>query len=294
MKSKHIIMAVIIAVLPFGNAQGEDLNPVVGKAGDFVLREADLERLLSSQSAEVQKAVQDNPDQRTAFIRQLLTVKAIALKARKDGFDRKPEVKENLSNLIDQYLAQEYMAKVVTANVTATDDELKAYYKEHEKELRLPESVRVRHIFISSPKESPQEERDKARAKAEKILQQIKKGEDFAKLAKEYSEDSDTAAKGGELGTLSPGKTNSPEFEKAVFALKAGEVSAVVETSFGYHLIKVDERAESRTVTFDEARDYIQNIVKEQNKQKAAQLFLEKLDTETGLEVFAEKPVTAK
>lgn len=293
MKPKYLMAALCIALLQFGPAQGEELNPVVGKAGDFVLREADLERLLSSQSPEVQKAVAGNPEQRTAFIRQFLLVKSVASRARKDGFDKKPEVKELLSNLIDQSLAQEYIAKVVTADVTVSDAELKAYYKEHEKDFLLPESVKARHIFVSSPKDSSQTQRDTAKAKAEKVLKLVKQGEDFAKLAKEYSEDSDTAAKGGELGLLSPGKTNSPEFEKGVFALKAGE-SAIVETEFGYHIIKVDERSERRTATLDEARDYIQNILKEQNKQKTAQQFLEKISTETGLEVIDEKPATAK
>ncbi len=294
MKPRHLIAALGIALLQFGTAQGEDLNPVVGKVGDIVLREADLERLLSSQSPEIQKAVQGSPEQRIAFIRQFLVMKSVASKARKDGFDKKPEVKELLSNLIDQSLAEEYMAKVVTANVAVTDDELKAYYKEHEKEFLLPESVRARQIFISSPQESSQKEKDEARAKAEKVLRLVKEGKDFAKLAGEYSEDSDTAAKGGAVGLVSPGKTNSPEFEKAVFALKAGETSGIVETAFGFHIIKADERTEQRIATFDETRGYILNILNEQNKQKAAQQFLEKLSRETGLEVVGEKPATPK
>jgi peptidyl-prolyl cis-trans isomerase C len=289
----HLMAALCIALLHFGSALGEEINPVVGKAGDFVMREADLERLLGSQSPEIQKAVADDPEQRRALIRQLLLTKSVASRARKDGFDRKPEVKELLSNLVDRYLAQEYIARVVTANITVTDDEQKAYYKEHEKDFLLPESVKVRQIFISSPKDSSQTQKDNAKVKAERILQLVKKGEDFAKLATEYSEDSDTATKGGELGLLSPGKTNSPEFEKGVFALKAGAAD-IVETEFGYHIIKADERYERRTATFDETRDYIQNVLKEQGKQEAAQQFLEKISKETGLEVIDEKPAMPK
>lgn len=289
MKSQYLIAALCIALLQPGTARGEDLNPVAGKAGDFVLREADVERLLGSQSPEVRKAVQDNPGQRKEFVRQFLLMKSVASKARKEGFDKKPEVKELLSNLMDQYLAREYLIRVVAASATASEDELKAYYKEHEKEFLFPESVRTRQIFIASPRESSPDDRAKARAKAERILEQVKKGEDFAKLAREHSEDSDTAAKGGELGLLSPGKTNSPEFEKAVFALKAGE-SALVETAFGYHIIKAEERTERRTATFDEARDYIRDTIEEQNKRKATEQFLERLSRETGLEVVGEKP----
>ena len=294
MNTKHLVAAMMFATLRIGTVQAEELNPVVGKVGDFVLREADFERLLGSQPPEVQKAVQSSPEQRTVFIRQFLLTKAVAAKARKEGFDRKPEIRELLANLLDQYIANRYVAREVTASVTVTDEELKAYYREHEKELLLPESVRARHIFISSAQHSSPEEKAKARAKAELVLERVRKGEDFAKLARENSEDSDTAARGGELGVLSPGGTNSPEFEKTVFALKAGEVSGIVETVFGYEIIKADQRNERRTARFDEAREYVRNILVEQNRQKTVQQFLEKLSSETGLEVVAEKPEESK
>lgn len=290
MNGKYLVAALLVATLQVGSVQAEDLNPVVGKMGDFVLREADFERLLASQPPEVQQAVQASTEQRTSFIKQFLLTKAVAAKARKEGFDRKPEVRELLANLLDQYIANRYVAKEVTAGVTVTDDELKSYYREHEKELLVPVSVKARHILIQAAPQSPPEEKARARAKAEQVLEQVKKGEDFAKLAREHSADSDTAARGGELGTLSPGGSNSPEFEKAAFSLKAGEVSGVVETAFGYEIIRVDQRNEQRTATFDEAREYVRNILMEQNRQKTVQQFLEKLAKETGLDVVSQKP----
>lgn len=294
MKVRHLILVAAIGLLVFSSVQAEELNPVLGKAGDYVLREADFDRLLANQSDESRKALLESPEQRSAAVRQILLVKATAARARKEGFDRKPEVKELLSNLIDQYLAQEYLAKVVAATVTVTEEEMKTYHKEHEEDLRLPESAMVRHILISSPKESSPEERKKARERAEGILAQIRKGEDFAKLAGEASEDSDSAAKGGDLGLLTPGKTNSPEFEQGVFGLKAGEVSDIVETPFGYHIIKADERTEARTATLEESREYIRKRLLEQNRQKAAQEFLDRLSRETGLEVAGETTTPVK
>ena len=151
-------------------------------------------------------------------------------KAKKDAFDRKPEVKEQLSYLIDQFIGQEYLRKVVIANVSVPEEELKKYYQEHEKDFAVPERVKASHIYVAAAKDATSEVKAKAKAKAEKIRKLLKKGEDFAKLAKENSEDTDSAAKGGDLGYLTPGKTNSEEFEKVVFSLKAGEVSPVVET----------------------------------------------------------------
>ncbi len=288
MAFRVLLVIATVGSLLVGAAFAEEVNPVVGKAGDFVIRQADLERLIASQTPEAQKQLQSE-QARAEFVRQLLLTKAVAARAKKEGFDRKPEVKERLSYVIDQYIGSEYLRRVVTADVTVPDEELNKYYKEHEKEFVVPEKVRVRHIFFAADKDATAEAKEKARGKAEKVLELLRKGGDFAKLAGEYSEDTDSAAKGGELGYLSPGKTNSAEFEKAAFALKSGEVSPIVETPFGYHIIKVDERQEQRTATLDETREYIRNLLKGQLEQKKAQEFLDRLAKDAGLEVFPEK-----
>jgi parvulin-like peptidyl-prolyl isomerase len=131
--------------------------------------------------------------------------------------------------------------------------------------------------------------KSKARAKAEEVLTRLRKGEDFSKLAKEFSLDTETSANGGELGWISPGKTNSEEFEKALFALKAGEPGDIVETPFGFHIIMVDERREKRSATFEETREYILNRLKGELTQKKTQEFLDKLSKDSGLVVVGEK-----
>jgi parvulin-like peptidyl-prolyl isomerase len=288
---RNLLLGITISILLAAPALAEEVNPVVGRAGEFVLREADLERLLSYQSPESLQKLQADPAQRDGIVRQLLLTRAVAARSRKEGFDKKPEVKEELSYVIDNYLAGKYLLKVVTADVTVPEEELNKYYAEHEKEFHLPQSARVRHVYFVVSKDAAAEVREKARAKAEAVLKQLKEGADFAAVARVSSEDADSASKGGELGVLSPGKTNSKEFEQAVFALKAGETSPVVETPFGYHIIRVDERTEQRTVAFDEAKDYIRTILKGQFEQKKAREFLDKLAKETGLEVVQSPPV---
>jgi parvulin-like peptidyl-prolyl isomerase len=289
MSFRALSLAVIVGLLLTVGAQAEELNPVVGRAGDFVLREADLDRLIGNQSPEVQKTLREDPDQRINLVRQILLTEAVAAKARSEGFDRKPEVREQVSYLIDQYLAQEYIGKVVAADIAVPEQELKKYYQEHEKDFLLPGSVKARHIFIDAAKDVAPEVKSKARAKAEEVLTRLRKGEDFSKLAKEFSLDTETSANGGELGWISPGKTNSEEFEKALFALKAGETGDIVETPFGFHIIRVDERREKRSATFEETREYILNRLKGELAQKKTQEFLDKLSKDTGLVVVGEK-----
>jgi peptidyl-prolyl cis-trans isomerase C len=288
MFTRIIILATACAALA-APVHAEEINPVVGKAGDFTLREADLDRLIVNQGEEVQKQFRDNPELKVKLVQELLTKKAVAQRLRKEGYDRKPEVKELLGYFIDDYLFQEYLRKVVVAGVKVPEEALQKLYKEKEKELVLPETIKVRHIFVAAGKEVSAEDRARARAKAAELLQRLKKGEDFARLAQEASDDAESGKTGGELGRIAPGKTSSAEFEKAAFALKVGEVSDVVETEYGFHLVRVDERQEKRTVGFDEARPFMVKELQKEYEQKKAQEFVESVTREAGLTVYADR-----
>lgn len=290
---KTILTVAAVIALSATLSFAEEINPVLGKVGDFSIRETDLDRLIASQPEQAQKQLAERPELKSSLVRDLLLKKAIAMQAKKDGYDRKPEYREKLSYLVDDFLAQEYLAKVVLADIKVADDEMKKYYTEHEKDFLLTESVRARHIFIQLSAKASEEEKLTARKKAEEILARLKKGEAFAKVAQETSEDADTAKNGGELGLLTPGKTNSEEFEKAAFALKSGETSEIVQSPFGFHIIKADEKTEKRTATFDESKSYIEAVLRKELEQKKGEAFVEKIYKESGLEVFTDKAPAA-
>jgi peptidyl-prolyl cis-trans isomerase D len=133
-----------------------------------------------------------------------------------------------------------------------SDDQLRKEYQENLDSYRLPDRVKVRHILIKT-QGKPKEEAAKLRAKAEDILKQLQHGGDFAELAKKNSEDPGSAAKGGELGWIVRGQT-VPNFEKTAFSLKPGELSGLVETEYGYHIIQVEDKQAGHLQTFDEVR----------------------------------------
>jgi peptidyl-prolyl cis-trans isomerase C len=286
---RTILVVLFLCAAASSTLSAEETNPVLGKAGDFVLREADLDRILAGQPPAVQKRFQDDPQQRTTLVREILMKKAVVAKAKKEGFDRRPEIKEQLSYVFDNFITQEYLVKVVTAGVTVVEDELKKYYQEHEKDFLLPEQIKVRHILIASQNDAKPEEKEKARTRAEAVLQRLKKGEDFARLAGKVSEDQNSASKGGELAPITLGKTNSEEFEKAAFALKNDEISGVVATSYGFHIIKMEEHLDKRTAPFGETRDFIFNRLKAELEQKKAQEFVEQAAKDAGMEIYGDK-----
>jgi len=151
-----------------------------------------------------------------------------------------------------------------------TDDELRNYYDQHKEEYTLPERIRAQHILFKTQGKSP-EEIEKIKEKARGVLDRAKKGEDFASLAKQFSEDS-TAASGGDLGDFGRGQM-VPEFERTAFGLGVGAISDLVQTQFGVHIIKVNSKQERRERPFEELKEAIRPIVETRKaEQRASEL----------------------
>jgi peptidyl-prolyl cis-trans isomerase D len=142
------------------------------------------------------------------------------------------------------------------------DAELRAVYAGSMDNFRMPERVKARHILIKTQGKSDAEKKQ-ALAKAQDLLKQLKAGADFTQLAQKNSEDSSNAPKGGDLGWFVRGQM-VPEFDKAAFALKSGDMSDIVNTEFGYHIIKVDEKEAARVKPFEEVKAQLAAEVKKQ------------------------------
>ena len=148
------------------------------------------------------------------------------------------------------------------------DAEALAFYEKNKEDFNSPEQVHASHILIKVAPTATPEEKAAAKEKLEKILKQVNEGGDFAALARENS-DCPSKAKGGDLGFFEKGQMVK-EFEQAAFALQPGQVSDVVETQFGYHIIKVTNRKEAGLTPFEKAKD---DIIKNLQQGKKNQLF---------------------
>jgi peptidyl-prolyl cis-trans isomerase D len=162
--------------------------------------------------------------------------------------------------------------EALKAGITVSDDELRKYYAENEARYTSAQERRASHILIKAEKDAPADQRAKAKAKAEALLAEIRKNPAaFAELAKKNSDDPGSAEKGGDLDFFGRGAMVKP-FEDAAYAMQPGEVSNVVETDFGYHLIKLDAVRGGTKKSFDEVRA---EITEEFRKQAAARKFAE-------------------
>src|SRR5580692_11386299 len=157
----------------------------------------------------------------------------------------------------------------IRQNTQVSDDELKAQYQADIQQYQVPNRVHVDHILLMTVGKTPAEV-EEIKAKAEEVLKQAKKGGKFEDLAKKYSEDPGTKDKGGDLGWITQGQT-VPEIEKVAFSLPKGEISDLVKTQYGFHIIKVIDRQTARTQTLDEVRSTILEGLQQDKAQQAAE-----------------------
>lgn len=204
----------------------------------------------------------------------------------KDDTDYKKELKN--MGIDEEFLKFQFARDLANTNLQAkfeedtkiSEDEMKKYYEENKDDF-YTDTVTASHILIKTIDDDGNEiseaKKKEAKKTAEEALAKVKAGEDFATVAKEYSEDS-SASSGGELGTFGRGKMVT-EFENAAFDMKAGEISDIVETEYGYHIIKVTDRVDKQE-TYDEAKDEIKSTLASEKYTE----YVEKLKKDSTIE----------
>jgi len=177
-----------------------------------------------------------------------------------------------------------FVTTTIVPRITVSEEESKKFYDQNADKFRQDEKVRASHILCGIDAKASAEEKKKAREKAERLRKELANGADFATLAKENST-CPSSKQGGDLGFFGKGQMVQP-FEQAAFALKPGEISDVVETQFGYHIIKQTERTKAETVPFSAARPRIEEYLKNQKVNTAVGDFLTELRKTAKIEML--------
>ena len=193
-----------------------------------------------------------------------------------------PEVlKEQLarSQYIQNYINQEFVEKV-----SVSDDDVKKFYDEHPDAFKQPETIKVSHILVSVDPKAEEKDKKEAKDKLEKMKKEIADGADFAELATKNS-DCPSKEKGGDLGFISRDQVVEP-FAKAAFALKTGDVSDIVETQYGYHLIKAFEHKDASVTPMAEVKDKIASYLKQETVKKELETSMEAMKNSSKIEIL--------
>ena len=293
MKWTKVVTLLTVAFLLFGCS-----NAVVGRVGDKEIKQADVDKRIS-----IFKLFSPDFDvstiARADIVDQLLEEQVVMAEADKKDItvkdeDAQPAMDEIKKGLENQFGDEKKMASglekfkltwddlkeivvnnikiqklytQVTGDVKITDKEVEKYYQEHVAEFAMPEQVKASHILVKEEK------------LANELKARLEKGEDFAKLAKEHSIDPGSRESGGELGYFPAGRM-VPEFDKAAFSTPVGQLSPVIKTEHGYHIIKVEDKKPARTLTLEEVKPFLAMQLESQKKDEKFLAYIEQLKAE--------------
>ncbi len=216
---------------------------------------------------------------RKKFLEELITRELLLQEARKRGLDRERTLVERVERFKERSVLDTLMREEVDSRITVTQEEIKAYYAANPGTFTAADDLRASHILVKTEEE------------ALDVKKRLDQGEDFAALARKVSLDLATKFKGGDLGPIKKGQT-VPQFEKTLLALKVGEISHPVATQFGYHIIKLNDRATGAPLSFEDAKDQVKEQIQIEKKRKRFDELVASLRAKAKLRV-ADVPIPA-
>ncbi|MDD2336064.1 MAG: peptidylprolyl isomerase [Geobacteraceae bacterium] len=252
----------LFACKPATTEQGKAEGTILAEVNGIAITTQDFKNEVDRLPAYLKPMVQ-SPEGKKELLDSMVVREIILEQAKKDGVDKSKDVADRLEDLRKRLIVETYLKKKVEQEAQISDADLKKFYDENKDKFKTGEQVRASHILVKTEKE------------AQDILAQLKSGANFEDLAKKYSTDA-TAAKGGDLGWFSKGAM-VPEFDKVVFGLKEGQLSGIVKTQFGYHIIKVTGVRPAGIRAFDEVKEQIKSTLLPSKQQEIFQKMKEDL-----------------
>jgi hypothetical protein len=250
---------------PPAQPQATTTDPIIVAAGDVTIRQSEFENAIKTLPPEYQQFA-TGPGKKQ-FAEDYLRMKMLAAQGFKDNLQNDPEVTQQLNLMRENLVANAELQKM-EKSIQLSDADLQAIYDKSKNEY---EQVKARHILIAF-KGSPAAQagkkeltEDEAKAKAEDIKKKLQAGASFEDLAKSESDDKGSGARGGDLGSFSRGQM-VPEFEKAAFEAKPGEIVGPVRTQYGYHIIKVESHD---TTPFEKVKDTLAKRERQRRLQES-------------------------
>lgn len=239
-------------------------NKILAKVGNQEITMLDMQRVMASMPQGPQQQQLQSAEGRKQLLTEMVNREMLYL----DAVDQNLEQEEAFKKMMDDArhnLLQQYAIDKVMADVKVEENEAKEYYEKNQDMFKTEEEVRARHILVAEEEE------------ARKVADEIKAGKDFEEAAKEYST-CPSKERGGDLGFFSRGKM-VPEFEEAAFGLEVGELSHLVKTQFGYHIIKTENKKAPSVKKFEEVKGQIEQYL---FRQKTTLRYVEKVNSLKG------------
>jgi peptidyl-prolyl cis-trans isomerase C len=251
---KRIVLCLCMALLVVGCAKQKEGEVLASLDGDKITVD-EFNKALDKIPMNMKMLVATQSGKKS-YLDSLIVKKLLLKEAKKENVENEKEFQDRLSDIREQLIIESLLKKKINTSPQLNDEELKKYYDSHKDEFKKEQEISTRHILVKTEEEAKQ------------VQGKLQKGEDFAELAKKFSIDPNAKASGGEIG-FHPKGTLLPEYEAAAFKLsKPGQVSPIVKTQFGYHIIRLEGTKPAAPVPFEEVKDFIkQKLAQEKQKE---------------------------
>lgn len=261
--------------------QGSAEDPILGQMGNVEIKASDIRRIIDAQPPDVRKQM-TGASELDRLVRSELVRQSLLMEARSKGWDKKPDVALMMDRARDQALLQMYVSNLARPPAEyPTEDDIRKAYEANRTTFAVPAQFDLAQIFIASPEDADKATAAAAQRKAMELAAKAKaSGADFAKLAKDNSEQADSAAKGGDIGWVIAAQM-LPETRSVVEKLDKGEVGGPIRTSNGWHIVKLVDRKAASTRPLSEVRDNIASQLRARRAQEFERGYIEALISRT-------------
>ena len=272
------LILAVCTVLP-GVVSAETAQAVLVTVGEETITQADLDSRTEMLPPQIRSRFETQAG-RKQLLDQVVLVSLLSQEARRLGIDKQDEVAKKIKEMTDNIIVQELTRQQIASDVSISDEEIAAYYKANKEEFARAEQINASVIMFAAPAGTSPEAKGKKQSLAGETLKRLKKGADFADVAREVSEDQRTQRRGGITGFFAEGRRArmyGKKFEEVAFALKQGEMSDVFETEFGFFIVRLDDRQPRSEQSLSEARNTIERKLQQTKQKEAYEKYVEGL-----------------
>jgi len=261
---------------PFARAADE----IIARVGDQEVKAAQVIPYLENLSDPDRAALLKNPAALSQAVRTLILQQILFKEAIASGWDKTPEVAGQLDRLRQGAIAESYLQSVSKIPESfPSAEEVKTVYEARKEELNIPKQIRLAQIYVAVSKDAVKAEQDKAKARVDEIARAVKSG-DFSEVARNKSDERETATRGGEVGWLAEARIQ-PEIRSKVDALSKGAVTEPVRLADGWYIVKVLDTKDAHTATLDEVKDQLVRALRTERARATREAYLAKIQQQT-------------
>lgn len=256
-----MVLAVACSKKDSEQAKTKGGDSFLVKIGELSITKADIDKELQTMPEQIRKAVSQDRRQYERFLDDYSTKEMLYNEAVKKGIDKDKDFVRKVEYLRKIKAIETMIEREISDKTKVTDKEFNEYYKKHPEEFTEPDNYVLSNILV------------KTEDAAKKIQERLKKGEDFAKLAKEVSEDKESAKNGGDIGTLVKGSM-PPEFTKALENLKKGDITQPFKTQFGFHILKVKDIKKGAAIDIKSIKEDMKRVMGQEKYKDAFEKYI--------------------